>query len=119
MTDQILVGLMTAPDHATADRIVNQLVQERLIACGNLSADVASIYRWQGEIERAAEILVIMKTTAAQAERVVERVRELHPYDVPEVLFLPVPIGNGAYMQWVRDSVLSQDTDDDAKKKHS
>ena len=118
MTDAIVVGLMTAPDRATADRIVDQLVQERLIACGNLSSDVASIYRWQGAIERAAEILVIMKTTAARAGQVTERVRELHPYDVPEVLFLPVSIGNDAYMQWVRDCV-SQDTDDDAKKKHT
>ena len=119
MADQILVGLMTAPDRATAEQIVDQLVQDRLIACGNLSADVASIYRWQGAIERAAEILVIMKTTAGRADQVVERVRELHPYEVPEILFFPVPIGNDAYMQWVRDSVLSQETDDDAKKKRS
>jgi periplasmic divalent cation tolerance protein len=118
MGDHVVVGMMTTPDRATAERIVNQLVQERLIACGNLSADVASIYRWQGAIERAAEILVIMKTTAARADQVVERVRELHPYDVPEILFLTVPTGNDAYIQWVRESV-SQDADDDAKKKRS
>ena len=112
-----MIGLMTAPDRATAERIVDQLVQERMIACGNLSADIASIYRWQGAIERAGEILVIMKTTAARADEVIERVRELHPYDVPEILFLTVQTGNDAYMQWVRESVLSQDTEDDAKKK--
>jgi periplasmic divalent cation tolerance protein len=120
MEAQILVGLMTAPDRAVAEEIVDQLVRERLIACGNLVGDVASIYRWQGAVERAAEILVIMKTTVAQAPQVIGRVRDLHPYDVPEVLFLPVIIGNETYVQWVRDNVRSaQDTDDVAKKKQS
>ena len=120
MEDQILVGLMTAPDRAVAEEIVDQLVREQLIACGNLVSDVASIYRWQGTVERAAEILIIMKTTVAQAPQVIGRVRDLHPYDVPEVLFLPVIIGNDTYAQWVRDSVRSaQDTNDGAKKEQS
>ena len=120
MEAPILVGLMTAPDRAVADEIVDQLVRERLIACGNLVTDIASIYRWQGAIERAAEILIIMKTTVAQAPQVIRRVRDLHPYDVPEVLFLPVIMSNDTYAQWVRDSVRSaQDTDDGAKKEQS
>jgi periplasmic divalent cation tolerance protein len=110
MSADILVGLVTTPDRATAEQIADKLVNEQLIACANLAAEVTSIYRWQGAVERAAEILIIMKTTAAQAEQVVARVRELHPYDVPEVLFLPVTIGYDAYMQWVRDSVRPQDT---------
>ena len=119
MGEHVVVGLMTAPDRETADRIADQLVQERLIACANLSVDISSVYRWQGAVERAAEILVIMKTTVAQAERVIERVRELHPYDVPEVIFLPVTTGYDAYMEWVRASVLPQDTFDAAKKNES
>jgi periplasmic divalent cation tolerance protein len=120
MGSEIVVGLMTAPDRATAERIVEQLVQERLIACGNLTADVASVYRWEGAVERAGEILVIMKTTVAQAAEVIRRVRDLHPYDVPEVLFLPVTNGLDAYMQWVRESVaVARDTSDDAKEKQS
>jgi periplasmic divalent cation tolerance protein len=111
MSSGILVGLMTTPDRATAEQIVDHLVQEQLIACGNISAGVSSIYAWQGAIERADEVLIIMKTTEAQAAGVVARVRELHPYEVPEVLFFPVTIGNDAYVQWVRDSVVSpQDT---------
>lgn len=107
MSQGVLVGLMTAPDRARAEKIVDQLVQERLIACGNISVAVSSIYRWQGAVARDDEVLVIMKTTEPLAARVVARVRELHPYEVPEVLFLPVTVGYEAYIQWVRESVLS------------
>ena len=111
MSVDVLVGLITTPDRDTAIGIVDSLVAEGIIACGNISTDVSSIYRWQGTIERANEVLVIIKTTADLAARVVARVRELHPYDTPEVLFLPVTIGNDAYVQWVRESVVSeQDT---------
>jgi periplasmic divalent cation tolerance protein len=106
MSSGILVGFMTTPDRTTAEQIVDHLVREGLIACGNISAGVSSIYAWQGSIERADEVLVIMKTTEAQAAGVIARVRDLHPYDVPEVLFFPVTIGNDAYVQWVRDSVV-------------
>jgi periplasmic divalent cation tolerance protein len=107
MSTGVVVGMMTTPDRATAESIVNSLVGESLIACGNISAAVTSVYRWQGSIERADEQLVIMKTTEALAARVVARVRELHPYDVPEVLFLPVTTGYDAYVNWVRESVVS------------
>lgn len=107
MTTRVLIGLMTTPDAATAEKIVDHLVTEGLIACGNIVAGVASIYRWQGAVERAEEVLVIMKTTEARGDEVVSRVRALHPYDVPEVLFFPTTIGNDAYVQWVRDSVVS------------
>lgn len=103
----MLVGLMTAPDRTRAEEIVDHLVREQLIACGTISVGVSSIYRWQGAVERADEILVIMKTTESQAARVIERVCELHPYEVPEVLFLPVTVGYEAYIQWVRESVVS------------
>ena len=112
MTSGILIGLMTTPDRDSAEKIVDHLVNEELIACGNISVGVSSIYRWQGAVERADEVLVIMKTTELQAARVIARARELHPYEVPEVLFFPVTIGNDAYLQWVRASVLSpQDTE--------
>jgi periplasmic divalent cation tolerance protein len=98
MNTDVVVGIITTPDQATAEAIVDRLVGERLIACGNISASVTSIYRWQGTIERADEVLIIMKTTEALAARVVGRVRELHSYEVPEVLFFPVTNGNDAYM---------------------
>lgn len=105
MGSGIVVGFVTAPDRAVAEKIVDTLVQEQLIACGNIANGVNSIYRWQGAVERADEILIILKTTEQAATQVVGRIRDLHPYDVPEVLFFPVTIGYEAYMQWVRDSV--------------
>ncbi|MGQ0561747.1 MAG: divalent-cation tolerance protein CutA [Gemmatimonadota bacterium] len=99
------VLLMTAPNAQVAESIVGSLVAERLIACGNITVPVVSIYRWQGETERASEVLVIMKTTEAVVARVAERVAELHPYEVPEVLSLGVLEGHAPYLGWVRDSV--------------
>ena len=108
--------MVTTPDRALADELVDRLVGERLIACGNITASVTSIYRWQGAIERADEVLVIMKTTEALAARVVARVRELHSYEVPEVLFFPVTTANDAYIEWVRESVMTAQENEDATK---
>lgn len=120
MATGVLIGMMTAPDQASAAKIVDALVQEQLIACGNIIGGVQSIYRWQGAIERAAEILVILKTTEQWAAQVVARVRDLHPYEVPEVLFFPVTIGYDPYMRWVHESLVpTQDTKDGAKKPQS
>lgn len=106
MSGTVLIGLVTAPDEAVAATIVETLLQEKLIACGNIAAGIRSHYRWQGKLERADEILIILKTTAQAADQVVARVRDLHPYDVPEVLFFPVTSGYEPYMQWVRDNVV-------------
>lgn len=103
----IRVLLMTAPTAQAAGTIVDMLVGERLIACGNITTSMSSIYRWQGNIERAEEVLVIMKTTAALLERVTRRIGELHPYELPEVLALDVVGGSAAYNAWVRESVRS------------
>lgn len=101
---QTRVLLTTAPSADVAEAIVATLVTEKLIACGNITAPMTSIYRWQGEIERAAEVLVIMKTTLDRVERVIQRVVELHPYEIPEVLSLPVDGGHAPYLKWVEDS---------------
>lgn len=116
----IVVGMMTTPDHATAERIVGALLEQKLIACGNIAGAVDSSYRWQGEIERADEVLVILKTTESLADRVIDQVGRLHPYDVPEVLFFTVSNGHAPYLAWVRESVASDRmSEDDAKKKQS
>lgn len=99
------VVLVTLPDEAAAEELVRRLVEERVVACGNIVPGVTSIYRWQGVVERAREVLVVFKTTAEGVEGLVRRVPELHPYDVPEVLVLPVTAGHGPYMQWVADNV--------------
>lgn len=99
--DGVRVVLMTAPDADTAARISRALVDERLIACANLLPGVTSIYRWEGMVEEAGEVLVVMKTRAALLPRLFERAAELHPYEVPELLALPVLDGLPAYCRWV------------------
>jgi periplasmic divalent cation tolerance protein len=102
----VRVLLTTVPSAEAAETLVNTLVAERLIACGNITVPVASIYRWQGKIERAQEVVVIIKTTQDAVARVTERVAELHPYEVPEVLSLAVDSGYAPYLDWVRESVV-------------
>jgi periplasmic divalent cation tolerance protein len=99
------VVLVTAPDAATAESLVRRLVEERVVACGNILPAVASIYRWEGRVEHESEALVLFKTTAAGARRLVERVPALHPYDVPEVLVVPVESGHGPYLDWIDRNV--------------
>lgn len=99
----VRVVLTTCPDPATADRIARTLVQERLAACGNVVPGVTSIYRWEGRIETAGECLLILKTRAERLAALAARLDEIHPYDVPEVLALPVEAGATAYLRWVRE----------------
>jgi periplasmic divalent cation tolerance protein len=100
----ISIVLVSAPSAEVAEQVTRQVVDERLAACGNIVPSVVSIYRWQGAVQRDEEVLVIFKTPSAVAGRLMERVRELHPYDVPEVVVLPVADVLPAYAQWVLDS---------------
>lgn len=99
------VALVTAPDAASAEVLVRALVEEGLAACGNIVGGVTSFFRWQGALERASEVLIILKTTAEAAPRLTARVPELHPYDVPEVLVLAVESGHAPYLTWLGESV--------------
>ena len=93
--------LTTCPDEGTARGIARTLVEERLIACGNVLPGISSIYRWRGTIEEAAECLLLMKAPAERLDAVAERLHALHPYDVPELLVLDVERGAGPYLRWV------------------
>lgn len=103
--DDTRLALVTAPDLETAERIVQALVEERIIACGNIVPGIVSIYRWEGEVERSAEVQVVMKTTSTELQRLLDRIPELHPYEVPEILIIPVETGYRPYLSWVRESV--------------
>ncbi|MFW6080226.1 MAG: divalent-cation tolerance protein CutA, partial [Gemmatimonadota bacterium] len=85
------------------------LVEERVVACGNILPALTSIYRWGGEVERDQEALVVLKTTTAAVPELLERVPALHPYDVPEVLVLPVDAGHAPYLGWVAGATRSDD----------
>jgi periplasmic divalent cation tolerance protein len=96
-----VVVLVTAPDAAAAEAIARALVEERLVACAASWPGVTSVYRWQGRVETATEVQLVLKTASSRVEALVRRVQELHPYEVPEVLVLPVHAGLPAYLQWI------------------
>ena len=97
----VVVVLATFPDEAVAGAVAVALVSEGLVACVNLLPAVRSVYRWQGAVETASEVLAVMKTRAGGVDDVVARVKALHPYEVPEVIALPVVAGLPASLQWV------------------
>jgi periplasmic divalent cation tolerance protein len=98
----VRIALTTAPDAEVAARIARTLVEERVAACANLVSQVRSIYRWQGRIEEQSEVLLVIKTRADRVDALAARLRALHPYDVPELVVLPVETGLDAYLDWVR-----------------
>ncbi len=100
MTGAVVV-LSTAGAREEAERIATTLVAERLAACVNLVEPLTSIYRWQGKVERATEVLLVMKTRRARVAALVARLRALHSYDVPEAIVLPIVAGAAPYLRWV------------------
>lgn len=109
MNDQVRVLLVTAPTMDEAARLGRALVEERLAACANIVPGLRSIYRWQDSVQDDAEVLLIIKTTAAFEARVTERVLALHSYDTPEVLVLPVVGGAEPYLNWLGAQVGSRE----------
>jgi periplasmic divalent cation tolerance protein len=103
MSDSVLVVLTSCPDVAVADRIARTVVEQRLAACVNRLAPAESVYRWQGAIERATEVPLLIKTTRERYAELERAIRALHPYDVPEIIAMPVSSGLAAYLRWVAD----------------
>ena len=99
----VVTVLMTAPGMEAAEAVVRSLLDERLVACGNLVPGAVSLYRWEGTVHRDEEVVVILKTLRRLAPRVLERARALHPYEVPELLVQEVVDGNPAYLRWVEE----------------
>lgn len=98
---QTLLVISNLPDAAAADRVARTLLEKRLAACINILPAVRSVYRWQGAIEEATEVGIFIKTTAARYAELEAALKALHPYEVPEILALPVTAGLPAYLQWV------------------
>lgn len=102
--EKILLACSTFPEIETARRIAQQLVTEKLAACANIIPAVESIYRWQDKIENARETLVLFKTTVERYDSFEEKLKSLHPYDVPEIICLPITDGLPEYLRWVAES---------------
>jgi len=100
-----LVIMTTCPDAESADRLSRGLVEGRLAACVNLLPEVGSVYRWQGAIERSRETLLFIKTTRGRYAAVEAFIRALHPYELPEVIAVPIERGSAAYISWLEQMV--------------
>jgi periplasmic divalent cation tolerance protein len=103
MTEVRLV-LTTVPSAEVAAKLARTLVEEKLAACGNVLPAVRSIYRWKGKVEDENEVMLLLKTHVRQVARLQARILELHPYEVPEVLAVPVEAGFQGYLDWVAAS---------------
>lgn len=97
-----LVVIITAPDQAQGEKIARTLIGERLAACVNLIPGVKSFYWWQGKMCEEGEFLLLVKTRSGLLEKLTERVKAIHPYEVPEIIALPIIQGLSEYLDWVR-----------------
>lgn len=104
MTADYVIALTTLPADADAGEFGRTLVDERLAACVNLLPVMESVYRWEGKIEFEAERQLVIKTSRDRVADLWDRVRELHPYEVPEFIVIPIIDGNEAYLRWIGDS---------------
>jgi periplasmic divalent cation tolerance protein len=104
-----LLILTNLPDAASAEKIANALIESRAAACVNVLAGCRSIYRWQGQVETALEIPLLIKTTAANYPQVEQIVRTQHPYDVPELIAIPITHGLPAYLDWLATETEQHD----------
>jgi periplasmic divalent cation tolerance protein len=104
MVEKILLALSTFPDVETARRISNRLVTEKFAACANILPGVESIYRWREKIETGNETAVFFKVSENRQTAFQEKLRSLHPYEVPEIVFVPVSCGLPEYLCWVAEN---------------
>jgi periplasmic divalent cation tolerance protein len=104
MTDKLLV-LTTAGSESEARKIAHALVEPRLAACVNIIPRIHSVYRWEGKVEEAEEYLLLIKTTKAREEEVRAAIRELHSYELPECIAIPIESGSMEYLKWLSESV--------------
>lgn len=105
--DAVVLVLSNAPDELLAKRIAHYVVEEGLVACANLGAASLSMYMWQGELQGETEVPLQFKTTARRVETLIQRLVSLHPYEVPEVIVVPVVAGLGSYIKWVQDETAA------------
>jgi periplasmic divalent cation tolerance protein len=99
--EQVLLVLSNLPDEASAYALARQLVEQRIAACVNILPPVQSVYQWQGQVEQATEVTLLMKTTHLRYPELESAIRNAHPYEVPEIIAVPIVAGLPAYLNWV------------------
>ena len=101
----------TLPQEAAAQRVATCVVEERLAACAQVLGPLSSTYRWEGTVERSQEWYCHVKTTAHRVAALQKRIRELHPYDVPEIIVVPIVGGEAGYLRWIEETVSEERTE--------
>jgi len=101
MPSALQIVLCTVPDQETGEQIASALVSEQLAACVNIIPGITSIYRWKGAVERGREALLLIKTGEDSWRPLQERIHELHPYELPEIIAVPIQTGQTDYIQWI------------------
>ncbi len=104
-TDKHRIVFITTDSYDNATNIAKILVSEKLAACCSLINNTVSVYKWKGKIEKSNECQVIIKTTKDQLDNLESRIRELHPYEVPEILAVPITEGHEPYLKWINSIV--------------
>jgi periplasmic divalent cation tolerance protein len=99
------IVLVTCASITEARKIARHVVEQKLAACANIVPGVESIYRWKGKVERAKEVLLVIKTTAARLRKLESEVKRLHSYDLPEFVAIPIMAGSQQYLDWLKKSV--------------
>jgi periplasmic divalent cation tolerance protein len=107
MSADLQIVLCTTPDRETAEMIASTLVAEQLAACVNILPGVTSFYRWEGAVEQNEELLLIIKTSQSVWPMLVAQIQALHPYELPEIVAVPITTGEAEYIQWLENSIPS------------
>ncbi|HAM38218.1 MAG TPA: cytochrome C biogenesis protein CcdA [Elusimicrobia bacterium] len=100
------IVFVTVPNKKEAKKIADIILKEKLVACVNIINKLESIYWWQGKIEKSNELLLIMKTKTSLSKELIKKIKSIHTYEVPEIIFLPITAGNTDYLKWIDDSLL-------------
>ena len=99
---ETILVISTLPDREQAEKLAHALIEQQLAACVNILPTVTSVYRWQGKVETANETIILIKTTMARYPAVEAAIKAQHPYELPEIIAVPVSTGLPAYLEWVR-----------------
>ncbi|MDX1529053.1 MAG: divalent-cation tolerance protein CutA [Gammaproteobacteria bacterium] len=103
------IVLCTCPDMGTAQELAKRLVASRLAACVNIMPGLTSVYEWKGAVESDSELLLLAKTSEERYPALEKALREAHPYELPEIICVPIVAGLAGYLQWISDSVSPRD----------
>jgi len=108
--DNVILIIITVPDAKSANKISAMLVEQRLAACVNTITGVTSLYRWEGELNSDEELILLVKTASDNFDKISMAVKSIHPYDLPEIIAVPVVAGFSPYLKWVKDESSDDST---------